>query len=352
MGVPAQGFSIPSGGEKMRDLRFLPVLFLAGALHASGVELVIHEAPYQATPGGEVTVSFSFERDDSIEEKRLVFLADVHRNSDGAKIHQHVFDNAGAGHADEAGELSAAFTLPGDASGPVHVNLWAVPWSVNRALVERFESYPTDGTYTYYWDINRRGDYGVTQDVYYLGRLVCPVYPGNTTYCSGVAFEAFILGWEDYNTAYGHDAITGLTANNVEAFRRVWYGVTDAEKLAARAIPEYGIGLEILDFEEFQKGDPIQLWRTGGSGHNPVFVNWARNTAGGIIGVRYWGSQGTSNGIGYRTEYFSGSGGTVRRDRFYGARARKPRDQADYDWAFHNVSTKLPAPTADVWILH
>lgn len=336
----------------MRALLFLPIFLFAGMLPASGVQLVVHQAPVHATPGGEVTVEFSYERDGSIEEKRLVFLADVHKSSDDAKIHQYVFDNGNAGYAGEEGTLSATFALPGDASGPIHVQLWAVPWSVNRALVSRFESYPTDGTYTYDWNISRPGDYGVTQDVHYLGRLVCPVYPGNTTYCSGVAFEAFILGWEDYNTAYGHASITGLTFNNVEAFRRVWYGVTDAEKLAARAIPEYGIGLEILDFEEFQKGDAIQLWRTTGSGHNPIFVNWVRNGAGDIIGVRYWGSQGSSNGIGYRTEYFSGSGGSVRWDRFYGARARKPRDQADYDWAFSSVSTKPTASATDAWLIY
>lgn len=167
-----------------------------------------------------------------------------------------------------------------------------------------------------------------------------------------MAFEAFILGWEDYNTEYGHSAITGLTTSNIDAFRRIWYGVTDGEKLAARAIPEYGIGLEITDFEEFQKGDAIQLWRTSGSGHNPIFVEWVRNPSDEIVGVRYWGSQSSSNGIGYRTEYFSGSGGSVRWDRFYGARARKPRDQADYDWAFSSVSSADTTSLSDTWMIY
>lgn len=166
----------------MRALLFLPILLLAVAVPAFAVQLVIHEAPDEAVGGGEVTVSFSYERDDSIEEKRLVFLADIHRRSDDEKIHQHVFNNGNAGYPADSGYLSATFTLPGGASGPVYVRLWAVPWSVNRALVERFESYPTDGTFTYLWDIKRAGDFGVTQNVYYLGYLVAPNYPGNTTY--------------------------------------------------------------------------------------------------------------------------------------------------------------------------
>lgn len=327
---------------------FFPLM--TGAAQAT--ELTPLTAPSVASPGQPLTVSFNYQRTAPVEEKRLVFLVDLHDANTDVKLHQAVLNNSNLGYTDMNGTLAANFNAPPAADGEVYVNLWAVPWSVNRALVEKLESYPTDGTFTYDWNISRPGDYGVTQNVVYQGFTVCPVYPGNTTYCSGVAFEVFILGWNDYNAAYGHSGIGTITSANVNAFRQLWYGITDAEKLAARAIPQYNAGIEITDFEEFQKGDAIQLWRTGGSGHNPIFMNWVRNPSNEIIGVRYWGSQSSSNGIGYRTEYFSGHGGSVRFDRFYAARSRKPRDQADYAWALGSASTKNSAVSPETWSVY
>jgi hypothetical protein len=120
--------------------------------------------------------------------------------------------------------------------------------------------------------------------------------------------------------------------------------VTDAEKLAVRAIPQYGAGVEITDFEEAQEGDIVQFWRHSGSGHNPVFVNWVRNASNQITGVRYWATQTSTNGIGYLTESFGATSG-LNSARFYIARAVKPRDQADYDWALGSADSQA-SPTA------
>ena len=99
------------------------------------------------------------------------------------------------------------------------------------------------------------------------------------------------------------------------------------------------MGREITDFEEAQEGDFVQLWRHSTSGHNPLFVNWIRNSSNVITGVRYWGSQGSTNGIGYNTESFGVSTG-INPARFYIGRAAKPRDQADYDWALGQASSQ------------
>lgn len=326
---------------------------LGAAAPAQSVELIAANAPTSAMPGMPISVNFIFERVGAVEEKRLVFLVDLHDAATDAKLHQVVLNNGNLGYTADTGSLVANFYAPATANGEVYVNLWAVPWSLNRALVEKLESYPIDGTFRYEWVISRAGDYGVTQDVVYQGFTVCPDYPGNTTYCSGVAFEVFILGWNEYNATYGHSGIGTITAGTVNSFRQYWYGTTSgAEKLAAEAIPRFNAGIEITDLEEIQKGDSIQLWRTGGSGHNPVFINWVRNSSDEIIGVRYWGSQSSSNGIGYRTEYFSGYGGSVRFDRFYAARSRKPRDEADYAWALGSSSTKNSSSVTETWSLY
>ena len=327
--------------------------FLAPAVCLAGVDLELSGVPAQADPGGEVAVTLDYTRDGTEEEQRLVFFLQAHRASDGKLLHKEISDNNGNGYPADSGQFDLVYTTPDEPGTDIYFEGWAVPWSVNRALMERLESYPTDGTFTYLWG---GGGYGVTQDVYYLGSLICPKPSGDTTYCSGLAFETFVLGWEDYNTEYGHPDIWGMSASDMQDFRLVWYGVTDAEKLAARAIPEYGLGIEITDWEELQPGDSIQFWRNSGSGHNPIFIDWVRNASGEITGVYYWGSQSSTNGIGYRSESFNGFYG-IDPDRFYAGRARKPRDQADYDWALASTSTEN-APTSirqaapDGWVIH
>src|SRR5690606_935381 len=109
------------------------------------------------------------ERVGAVEEKRLVFLVDLHDAETDTRLHQAVLDNGNLGYTELNGLLAANFNAPAAADGEVYVKLWAVPWSLNRALVEKLESYPTDGTFTYDWNISRPGDYGVTQDVVYQG---------------------------------------------------------------------------------------------------------------------------------------------------------------------------------------
>lgn len=298
--------------------------------------LTVMNPPASLLPGQNVTINVAFTRSAGDVEKRLIFFLEMHRLTDHALLGKSVLDNSGTGYAAQSGTLTFSMTAPQGESGSVYFKAWAVPWSLNRAMVARYKSYPTNGTFTYLWS---GGGYGVTQNVYYRGSLICPKPAQNTTYCSGLAFETFLLGYSDYNSVHGHATIGGLTASQMEAFRRVWYGVTDAEKLAARALPEYGLGVEITDFEEAQEGDSIQFWRWSGSGHNPVFVHWVRNGSGQITGFRYWGSQGSSNGIGYNTESFGTTSG-VNRSRFYIGRVRKPRDQDDYNWALGTSSTE------------
>jgi hypothetical protein len=308
----------------------LPALSTAAAFTMSGV-------PEAAVPGIPFTVGIDYEKPGETPERRLVFLFELHRASDDGILQKFTLDNSNLGYKETTLHFDATFTIPPGTAEDVYVALYAVPWSLNRMVVEQYKSYPTDGTFTYLWS---GGGYGVTQNVYYLGSVICPKPSGNTTYCSGLAFETAIVPYNAYNTTYGHPRIGNMTtASQMESFRKVWYGVTDAEKLAARAIPEYGIGVEITDFEEAQEGDFVQLWRHSGSGHNPLFVNWVRDGNNTITGVRYWGTQSSTNGIGSRQESFGVSSG-INPARFYLGRLRKPRDQADYLWAISTSDTK------------
>jgi len=314
---------------------------LAVTLSASRAEadatVTILNRPATLTPGQQVTLNVQFTKSPTEPEKRVVVLLQLHQLPSMTQVAKVVADNGGAGYTGTGGTVPCTLTVPANASGQYCFKAWVSPWSLNRAIVTHYKSYPTDGTFTYLWS---GGGYGVTQNVYYLGSLIAPKPAGNTTYCSGLAFEAFVLPANAYNATYGNTRIGNIaTASQMETFRKLWYGVTDSEKLAARAIPEWGAGREITDFEEAQEGDFVQLWRWSGSGHNPLFVNWVRNGSAQITGVRYWATQNSTNGIGYNTESFGDSTG-MNRNRFYIGRAAKPRDQADFDWALGTASTE------------
>lgn len=314
----------------------------------SAASVAIQNPPATISPGQTLTIQTQFTKLTGEAEKRVVIRVDLYDADTAVVVSGGVADNGGAGYTGSTGVVPCAVSVPANASGSYYFKATVAPWSLNRAVLQQYKSYPIDGTFNYYWNTSRSGDYGVTQNVPYLGEIICPVYPGSpvTTYCSGVAFETAVLALNSYNAAHGHARIGNiLTAANMRSFRLRWYGVSDAEKLAARAIPEWGAGREITDFEEAQEGDFIQLWRQPNSsgsvsGHNPLFVNWVRNASNVITGVKYWGSQGSSNGIGFRTETFGSGSGQLNIARFYIGRLSKPRDQADYDWALGQVSTQ------------
>ncbi|MCC6546051.1 hypothetical protein IT570_02695 [Candidatus Sumerlaeota bacterium] len=302
---------------------------------------------------GTLDFSFTYNKPATTDEKRVVFFAELHDANTNALIAKKIFDNANNGYTGTGQNIAVSLTCPPTGTQPLNVQLYAVPWSLNRKVVEKYKTYPADGTFTYLWG---GGGYGVTQDIYYKGTLIAPKPSGNTTYCSGLAFDCAITAFNEYNTTYGHASIGTMTTSQMNSFRLVWYGVTDAEKLAAKAIPQFGIGLEITDFEEAQEGDWVQLWRTSGSGHNPMFLSWLRNPSGEIVGMRYWGSQGSTNGIGIRNEYFTEGGGTMMKSRTYLGRLRKPRDQGDYNWAIsQQTSATIPhssMSTVSGWTLY
>jgi len=314
----------------------LALAVAAGAMGAATVALVSPPATLQ--PGQATTINVQCTKTSNEVEQRLVLILELRRSSDNTVIHKVVSENAPDGHREASKTVAIPLTVPVGATGSHYFAAYASPWSMNKYFVTNYLGYPRNGTFTYLWS---GGGYGVTQNCWYLGSLICPKPSGNTTYCSGLAFEAFLLPYNTYNTTYGHTRIGNITSSSqMETYRKLWYGVTDAEKLSVRAITDYSLGREITDWEEAQDGDFCQFWRTSGSGHNPVFQKWIRNGAGQITGFTYWGSQGSTNGIGFNTESFAvGTGSGVRRDRFYLGRVKKPRDQADYDWAIGQAST-------------
>jgi hypothetical protein len=107
----------------------------------------------------------------------------------------------------------------------------------------------------------------------------------------------------------------------VKRFQKEWYGaVTEPdvrEKQCSVALGNLGIG-KTVSSDEAQPGDFLQFWRTK-SGHSVVFLKWVEQD-GQRVGFTYRSSQGSTDGVGDKTEYFKDSGidkGEVDPHRMY-----------------------------------
>jgi hypothetical protein len=78
--------------------------------------------------------------------------------------------------------------------------------------------------------------------------------------------------------------------------------------------------VRITKLADARAGDFVQIWRHRGTGHSVIFIDWVRK-GGRIQGLRYWSTQKSTQGIGYRTELFGSEGKALRRDMFYLCRA-------------------------------
>ncbi len=325
---------------------FLLLLTLTASIclaQEAQVSLSISDFPAAIWSGRDFSVVINYGMNLHLMERRARLSLEVRDTRNSETLTRIDADNNGDGFGEPTG--SHLFTLRLDSPpSSVYFVAYASPLEMNNVFVQHLQTYPTDGTYPYKW---HGGGYGVTRDVYYKGSLIAPTNPEHTTYCCGITFENFMIGYEDYNVRHGYNSIGTMNVSDAKDFRKLWYGVTDAEKLCVRAITDYDLGWEIADKTKALPGDFCQLWRHSGSGHSVVFIEYLHND-GEITGLRYWSSQPPTDGIGYQTEYFGETSG-INRNRFYIGRVRKPADPDDWrnclaDAATRQTPTSVLAP--------
>jgi hypothetical protein len=182
------------------------------------------------------------------------------------------------------------------------------------------------GSYPYLLNNDYANYNGVTENLFFGGRLLAKAHPsGNrASHCSGITFEVFFKAMQARNHKLGLDPndFNGMSFTELSDFLQIWY-VASGNKQTNNieiAVEKYGIGKRIGDFEEAKRGDFIDFSRSNGTGHTVVFLNWVREN-GKIIGLHYWSSQSSTNGISEKTEYFDISGrGNVISNQIYIAR--------------------------------
>ncbi|HLF93509.1 MAG TPA: hypothetical protein VJB14_08605 [Planctomycetota bacterium] len=183
----------------------------------------------------------------------------------------------------------------------------------NAAVLDTLRRYPTDGTYSYFWPKEGPWD-GTTEAIDVDGVRLTQGDPQKRSYCCGLTYEVFLKA----RRALGDpDAAAPL-----KELKLRWYGnsreAPERRRLVAFAIESMGYGSRVAALEDARPGDFVQFWRHGGSGHSAIFIDWLRE-GGRIVGITYWSSQKSTNGIGTATERIGDTQG-VKRDEIYLAR--------------------------------
>ena len=183
---------------------------------------------------------------------------------------------------------------------------------LNPYVLKVISGYPLDGSYTYHcsWTPREYDIYnGVTQDMWYRGMVVAKAYPDGSrcSYCCGFTFEVFIRAMKLRNLQLGLDPddFNGMTFGDLFNALQLWYieGDGDSEQ---RAITCYGLGHAVTNLEDVHPGDFLSYSTTPAGGHAVIFINWLRDDAGKIIGLRYFSSNlSGTHGVGYGQAHFS-----------------------------------------------
>lgn len=183
--------------------------------------------------------------------------------------------------------------------------------NLNKYVLDIIKTYSLEkGNYPYLLNNDFKNYNGVTEDLYYKGELLLKANPnGNkASHCTGITFEVFFKAMKERNKilGIGEDDFNGMSKDQLMDFVLNWYVAQGAksESNLSVAIVKYGLGTKITNLEDLQPGDFIDLSRENNTGHAVIFQNWIRE-GNRIIGLRHWSSQGSTNGISYKEEYFN-----------------------------------------------
>ena len=187
---------------------------------------------------------------------------------------------------------------------------------LNAHVLDVIKTYPTDGTHDYYWP--KEGQWsGNARTLYYDGKVLLQGDPKGRCYCCGLTFEVFLQAFEAWCKKVKRPyKIKDYTAKDVLKLKRDWFGSNGDRSTIHGAVTSRGLGKRITKWADAKPGDFVQLWRHNGSGHSVVFKAWKKKGKH-IVGMTYWSTQGSTDGIGERTEMFGTKGAAMKKTELY-----------------------------------
>jgi hypothetical protein len=307
--------------------------------HAIAVH-VVESGPWVAivspSDGSEVVNPVSFTLSASPDVESIELFADGWPLGTVPSSHGSIaYTFAGLGYAREIvaqGSANGAIV----ATDTIEITVTAagpVPTSGDLgALVQALlAEYPTDGTNDYWWPAD--SDWaGTTRDVWYQGALVAEADPYGRCYCVGLTWEVYMRAFQAADLASGGDGtLNGMTISDLEEFQTDWYVRELLGAGASDALESYGIGWRVASLSDVKPGDFVQLWRNNGTGHSVIFQDWERDGTGAIVGLDYWSTQSSTEGIDFNDEYFGAGSWDVDPNLVFVGRAAAPSEWIPWD---------------------
>ena len=98
------------------------------------------------------------------------------------------------------------------------------PAGMNEYVMNVVKSFPTDGTFQYWWPKTNVFD-GATSDVYYLGEKVMRGDPDKKgrCYCCGLTLQVFYLALQEYEKQVSPLPPSRLTPSTAKKFKHYWF---------------------------------------------------------------------------------------------------------------------------------
>lgn len=185
----------------------------------------------------------------------------------------------------------------------------------NKSIVQLMLEYPTDGKHTYWWPRSGESSYdGSTTDVILNGEVVMKGEPGARTFCCGLTLEVYYR-----YIANNPQAVQRITGDS-RKFKGDWFCRNINSPGPLDALQATGLGTEVKNLDQALPGDFVQLWRNGKSGHSVIFVNWIKDVTGKKVGLQYWSTQTSTQGIGFASESFGPANNQINPEHFSVAR--------------------------------
>jgi hypothetical protein len=192
---------------------------------------------------------------------------------------------------------------------------------LNKTVLRLLESYPTDGTYTYYWKRGQHTD-GTSRTLRWGETVLAEGSPAGQVHCSGITWELWLRALDESGgAAVLQPQITG---EELLALRATWYVEDGSLGGPVDALTRRGLAQRVDRLDDLRPGDFVQFWRNSGKGHSAVFIDHIRNPDGSARGMIYWSAQQSSGGLGKRRVSVGDGEFQIAPGRLHGARAILP----------------------------